>query len=205
MYTRLYLIISALLLTCSTSLFAQTHAADVGDAEIRTRTTDSSLTQSYTGHFGWTLMLPEESIAKYNKIGSKVNEAGQSEVINFMLRGGRGGLTIRYYTEQRMMPLGFALLDSTIHFYDADSVGRNGHIFRRTYVLTDQSIEIEFMLTEKGQTDLGDKVMAIFDSFLPPKQATFELQKWRYGRNPEDYQTGRSAEERSKLLSISPR
>lgn len=199
MYTRLLLVIPALLFACALQLSAQTYASDVGDAQIRMRTTDSTLTQTYTGHFGWSLKLPDESIAKYNKIGSKVNEAGQSEVTNFMLRGGRGGLTIRYYTEQRMMPLGFALLDSTIHFYEIDSTGRNGHIFRRTYVLTDQTIEIEMVLTDKGQTDLGDKVAAIFDSFLPPKEATFELQKWRYGRNPEDYEQGRSAEERSKL------
>ena len=196
--TLCFLVIPALIILCSTSMFAQTYAEDVGDAEVRTRTTDSSLTQAYTGHFGWTLMLPDKSIAKYNKLGSKLNEAGQSEVVNFLLRGGRGGMKVKYYTEQRMMPLGFALLDSTIHFYEIDSTGRNGKIFRRIYVLTDQTIEIEILLTEKGQSDLGDKVMAIFDSFIPPKEATFELQKWRYGRNPEDYQEGRTPEELSK-------
>lgn len=179
-------------------MLAQTYASAVGDARHHTRTTDSSLTQPYTGHFGWTVALPADSIAKFNKIGSKVNESGKSEVVNFMLRNGRGGVFIRYYTEQRMLPLGYALLDSAIHFYEADSAGRNGHIYRRTYVLTDQTIEMEITLTEKGQADLGGVVQAIFDSFLPPKEATFALQGWRYGRDESDYEQGRSAAERTK-------
>lgn len=195
---RSLFIVPALLLFGALSLSAQTYASDVGQAQVRTRTADSSLTQPYTGHFGWMLMLPDESIAKFNKIGSKVNEQGQSEVVNFLLRGGRGGMFVRYYTEQRMLPMGYALLDSTIHFYEADSTGRNGHIYRRTYVLTDQTVEIEITLTEQGQADLGSKIQAIFDSFLPPKEATFALQTWRYGRNSADYEQGRSAAERSK-------
>lgn len=192
------LLVPFLFLASALAASAQTYVSDVGEAEVHERTTDSMLTQSYTGHFGWSISLPEESIAKFNKLGSKVNEAGQSEVVNFMLRGGLGGVTMRYYTEQRMLPLGYKLLDSTLHFYESDSTGRNGQIYRRTYVMTDQAVEIDILLTDKGQQDLGSHVMAIFDSFLPPKQATFALQEWRYGRNPEDYQEGRSAEERSK-------
>lgn len=171
---------------------AQTYVEDVGDAEVRARTTDSTLVQQYTGHYGWSFMLPEEKVAKFNKLGSKVNEGGQSEVVNFMLRGGRGGVTIRYYTEQRMLPAGYSLLDSAMHFYEYDSVGRNGTIYRRIYVLTDQTIEMEVMLTEKGAAELGsDIAVAIFDSFLPPDGATYALEEWRYGRNPEDYEVGR--------------
>lgn len=195
---RQLIIVPVLLLLAGASLLAQTYASSVGEAQLRTRTTDSSLTQLYTGHFGWSIKLPEESIAKFNKIGSKVNEQGKSEVVNFMLREGRGGIFIRYYTEQRMLPLGYALLDSAIHFYEADSTGRNGHIYRRTYVMTDQTVEIEVTLTEKGQADLAAKLPAIFDSFIAPKEATFGLQTWRYGRDKGDYEQGRSAAERSK-------
>ena len=171
---------------------AQTYVKDVGDAEIRTRTTDSTLVQEYTGAFGWSFFLPEKKVAKFNKLGSKVNEAGQSEVVNFMLRGGRGGVTIRYYTEQRVLPAGYLLLDSNMHFYEYDSTGQNGMIYRRVYVLTDQAIEMEVMLTKKGQADLGPAVAtAIFDSFIPPASATFFLEEWRYGRDPADYQEGR--------------
>lgn len=190
--------LSAILLFGAASLAAQTYDESVGEAQQRTSTTDSTLTQIYTGHFGWSLKLPDESIAKFNKIASKVNEQGKSEVVNFMLREGRGGIFVRYYTEQRMLPLGYAVLDSTIHFYEADSLGRNGHIYRRTYVMTDQTVEIEVNLTEKGQADLGSKLQAIFDSFLPPKEATFALQTWRYGRSKGDYEQGRSAAERNK-------
>ncbi len=172
-------------------LTAQNYAQEVGEAEVDSRTTDSTLTQEYTGNFGWKIFLPEESIAKYNKLGSKVNESGQSEVVNFMLRGRRGGISIRYYTEQRMIPLGYKLLDSTLHFYEIDSVGRNGNIYRRTYVMTDQAVEIEIMLTEKGDADLKEKVEAMFDSFLPPETARMELEEWRYGRDPSDYEEGR--------------
>ena len=181
----LFLMLAALPLT------AQNYAHETGGAEVRERTTDSSLTQLYQGHFGWQIKLPEESIAKYNKLGSSVNESGKSEVVNFMLRGGRGGIKIRYYTEQRMMPLGYMLLDSLVHFYEIDSVGRNGTIYRRTYVMTDQAVEIEILLTDKGETDLKDVLMPMFDSFTAPETATYELEGWRYGRNPEDYEEGR--------------
>ena len=111
-----------------------------------------------------------------------------------MLRGGRGGMKVRYYTEQRMMPLGYKLLDSILHYYEIDSVGRNGNIYRRTYVMTDQAVEIEILLTEKGETDLKEHLVGIFDSFIPPDSATFELQEWRYGRDPKDYEEGRYPE-----------
>ncbi|MGE3800020.1 MAG: hypothetical protein AB7H80_03290 [Candidatus Kapaibacterium sp.] len=183
-------------MTIGMPLRAQNYAQETGEAEVHQRTTDSTLSQIYTGHFGWSISLPPEEIAKFNKIGSSVNESGKSEVVNFLLRGGRGGLKIRYYTEQRMIPLGYALLDSTIHYYEIDSAGRNGNIYRRTYVLTDQSVEIELLLTEKGEADLKESVVALFDSFVPPPSATFNLQQWRYGRNPEEYQEGRAPEDR---------
>lgn len=186
----LFIVILALLLAASITLSSQTYVSDVGDAVVTTRTTDSSLTQIYTGHFGWTINLPAEDIAKFNRIGSKVNEAGMSEVVNFMLRGNRGGVTMRYYTERRMLPAGYKLLDSTIHYYEADSTGKNGHIYRRTYVMSEQAVEIELMLTETGEADLGAVVRAIFDSFMPPADAGFELEKWRYGRNAADYEAG---------------
>ena len=186
--------ISALLLIIfgtTTPLSAQNYAKETGEAGVHERTTDSTLTQTYTGHFGWSINLPPEEIAKFNKIGSSVNESGKSETVNFMLRGGRGGVFIRYYTEQRMMPLGYMLLDSTIHYYEIDSTGRNGNIYRRTYVMTDQAVEIEVMLTEKGEAELKESVTAMFDSFLPPKDATYALEQWRYGRDPSEYREGR--------------
>ena len=188
----LFLLLPVLLFFAAVNASAQTYAEDTGEAIVHTRTTDSSLVQPYAGFFGWSFLLPEKKVAKFNKIGSKVNEAGQSEVVNFMLRGGRGGVTIRYYTEKRWLPSGYGLLDSTLHFYDYDSTGRNGHIYRRVYVLTDQAIEMEVMLTERGSTELGAGIaLAIFDSFVPPPGATFDLEEYRYGRNPEDYQEGR--------------
>ena len=180
----------ALLLAASITASTQTYVSDVGDAEVTTRTTDSSLTQTYTGHFGWTINLPEESIAKFNRLGSKVNEAGQSEVVNFMLRGGRGGITMRYYTERRMLPAGYKMLDSTMHYYEADSAGKNGHIYKRTYVMSEQAVEIEVMLTEKGATDLAGILRAFFDSFMPPPGAGHELEEWRYGRDASEYEEG---------------
>jgi hypothetical protein len=176
--------------SASSTLSAQSYAADAGEGEHHTRTSDSSLTQPYTGAYGWSMMLPPESVASFNKILSKVNSEGQSEVVNFMLRGGLGGLTIKYYTERRQLPVGYKLLDSAIHFYEADSVGRNGKIYKRSYVLAEQAIDIEVMLTEKGQAELEGKLLAIFDSFQPPAEATFTLKEWQYGRNPEDYETG---------------
>ncbi len=186
----LFIVILALLLAASITLTSQTYVSDVGDAVVTTRTSDSTLTQTYTGHYGWSIDLPAEDIAKFNRLGSKVNEPGMSEVVNFMLRGGRGGITLRYYTERRMLPAGYSLLDSTIHYYEADSVGKNGHIYRRTYVMSEQAVEIELMLTEAGQADLGGLIRAIFDSFMPPATAGFELEGWRYGRDASEYEEG---------------
>jgi hypothetical protein len=187
---RLPAMCAVLVLSAASTLSAQSYAADAGEGEHHTRISDSSLTQPYTGSYGWSMMLPPESVASYNKILSKVNTEGQSEVVNFMLRGGLGGLTIKYYTERRQLPVGYKLLDSVIHFYEADSVGRNGKIYKRSYVLSEQAIDIEVMLTEKGQAELGEKLQAIFDSFQPPPTATFVLKEWQYGRNPEDYESG---------------
>lgn len=169
---------------------AQGYVQDVGEAEIHYRTTDSSLTQIYTGFFGWSISLPPVEIAKFNKIGSKVNEGGMSEVVNFMLRGGLGGMKMRYYTERRMLPAGYKLLDSTIHYYEHDSAGKNGHIYKRAYVLADHAVEFEILLTERGKEQLGGLVTAIFDSFMPKEGSIFELEGWRYGRDPSEYEEG---------------
>ena len=129
-------------------------------------------------------------MAKFNKLGSKVNEAGMTEVVNFMLRGGLGGITIKYYTEKRIVPTGYYLLDSLIHYHESDSVGRNGKIYRRSYILRDQAIDIEVLLTDKGGTALGGSITALFDSFMPPAGAAFELEDWRYGRDASEYEEG---------------
>ena len=57
--------------------------------------------------------------------------------------------------------------------------------------MTDQAVEIEILLTVKGETDLKESVTAIFDSFAPPSAATFDLEQWRYGRDPSEYEEGR--------------
>lgn len=179
------------ILLAAISASAQSYADGAQLAGVHERTNDTTLRQAYTGHFGWTLHLPEEEIAKFNKLGSKVNAAGLSEVVNFMLRGGRGGVTIRYYTEKRIVPTGYMLLDSAIHYHETDSVGRNGTIYRRSYILRDQAIDIEILLTDKGHADLGGSITGIFDSFLPPESAAFELEEWRYGRDASEYEEGR--------------
>ena len=179
-----------LLLLSAVGADAQTYATRAEMAGTHDRTSDSTLTQTYTGHFGWTINLPPVEVAKFNKLGSRVNEAGMTETVNFMLRGGLGGVTITYYTEKRIVPTGYYLLDSLIHFYGADSAGRNGTIHRRSYILRDQSVDIEVLLTEKGETALGGSLTALFDSFMPPEGAQFELEDWRYGRDASEYEEG---------------
>ncbi len=170
------------------TMVGQTYVADVGDAKALERSYDSTLTTKAEGKMGWSIMLPET--ARYNKLGSKYNEAGQTEQVNYLLRGGNGSVMIRYYTEQRMLPQGYAMLDS-VHLFDTDSLGRNGMIYRRLYIYREFAVEIDLLLTEKGQKEFADKVRPIFDSFVPPQGAVAELHGWRYGRDPKDYQQGR--------------
>ena len=163
--------------------------------EVRSRTTDSTLTQKWTSEFGYSFMLP--ATAKYNTIGSAINKATQTERQNFMIPGGNGAISIEYVTEQRILPKSYALLDS-MHYYEVDSAGRNGTIHRRVYVLRDVSVQMDILLTTKGEKEYADRVKPIFDSFQPPPGASFTLEGWRYGRDPKEYQRGRSDSERSK-------
>lgn len=155
------------------------------------RSTDSSVQQAWKSHYGYSMLLP--NAARFNKLGSTLNPAGQSEVANFILPGGCGSITLRHFAEGRMIPKGYAMLDS-IHVFSRDSVGRNGMIFRRIYMLTEITIEAEVLLTPKGQGIYKEALGAIFDSFIPPPDALAALPAWRYGRDPREFEHGRSPE-----------
>jgi hypothetical protein len=157
----------------------------------RQRATDPSLTQKFTSEFGYSFMLP--ATAKFNKLGSAVNVPGETEKQNYLIPGGNGAIMIYYVKEGRMVPRNFQMLDG-VHYYQFDSLGRNGMIYRRVYILKDYAIQIDILLTEKGQKEYADKVQAIFDSFVPPPDAIKELQAWRYGRNAKEFEKGRYRE-----------
>lgn len=152
------------------------------------KATDTSVAQKFESQFGYSFLLPNK--AKYNKINSEVIPAGETEKQNYILPGGAGAITIRHIKEWRMVPRDFKMMDG-IHYHDPDSVGRNGKIFKRVYILKENTIEIEILLTAKGETEYGEKVQAIKDSFVPMPNAVKELDAWRYGRNPKDYEKGR--------------
>ena len=157
-------------------------------AQPSVRATDSTVSQKWTSEYGYSVTLP--ATAKYNKIGSTYTKVGKTEKVNFILPGGAGSITITYFTEPRMVPKDYRTLDSA-HFYQYDSVGRNGMIHRRVYVLRENAIHIDVLLTDKGEKMYGAVVPAIFDSFVPPPGAIFALETWRYGRDPREYESGR--------------
>ena len=164
-------------------------ASSIGlNAQPSARATDSTVTQKWTSEYGYSVTLP--ATAKYNKIGSVYNKQGRTEKVNFMLPGGNGAVTITYFTEPRQVPKDYRTLDSA-HYYQYDSVGRNGMIHRRVYVLRDNAIHIDVLLTDKGAKNYGAVVPAIFDSFVPPPDAVFALESWRYGRKESEFEHGR--------------
>jgi len=103
-----------------------------------------------------------------------------------MLPGGAGAVKIRNYKEQQVVPPGYKLLDSVV-FFDRDSIGVNGRLFFRTYILRDMAVQMEVLLTPKGEKEYGGLLTAIFDSFLPPEGADKALQEWRYERGRERF------------------
>jgi hypothetical protein len=149
---------------------------------------DSTISQKWTSDFGYSFTLPQK--ARYNKLGSEVKKEQHTERQNFILPGGSGAITIYHYQEGRMVPKDYKLLDS-IHYYDVDSAGRNGMIHRRVYILKDIAVQMDVLLTDKGQTEYGAELKQIFDSFVPPPGAERRLEAWRYGRNPKEYENGR--------------
>lgn len=149
---------------------------------------DSTISQKWTSEFGYSFTLPQK--ARYNKLGSELKKDQHTERQNFILPGGSGAITIYYYLEGRMVPKDYKLLDS-IHYYDVDSVGRNGTIHRRVYILKDIAVQMDILLTPKGETEYGGLIEQIFATFVPPPGAEKKLDAWRYGRNPKDYEHGR--------------
>jgi hypothetical protein len=152
------------------------------------RATDPALTQKWQSEFGYSFMFP--ATVKYNTIGSAVSKAGQTERQNFMIPGGNGRIQINYYTEQRMIPAGFQRMDS-LHIADVDSAGTNGKIYRRMYIMRDYWVQIDILLTPKGEAEFKPLIRPIFDSFVPPPAAIFAVEQWRYGRNAKEFEKGR--------------
>lgn len=157
-------------------------------AQPAARATDSSVNQTWTSEYGYSVTLP--ATAKYNKIGSLANKEGKTEKVNFILPGGAGSVTISFFTEPRMVPKDYKTLDS-LHYYQYDSTGRNGIIHRRIYVMRENAVHIDVLLTDKGTRLYGAALPAIFDSFVPPPNTVFALETWRYGRDPREFETGR--------------
>lgn len=193
------LLLPLFLLLCGGTLLAQPIAnvdSALAGARHITRSTDPAVTKLWTSKFGYTLTLPEK--AKPNPLGSTYSEAGMTETANFILPGGAGMIKAQYVSETFMVPQGFQLLDST-HVVDVDSNGTNGIIHRRDYIMRDQVVRLEIMVTPRGTAEYTDAVIAaIKDSFVPPQNISHTLPKWRYGRNAAEFQDGRSADERSK-------
>lgn len=158
------------------------------EVEVITPAKDTSVAQLWTSEFGYSFTLPNR--AKFNKLGSKVVAAGGTETANFILPGGSGSITIRNFAEGRMIPAGFRYLDS-IHVSDRDSIGQNGMIHRRVYILTDMAVQIDILLTDKGTREYGTVIAAIMDSFVPPAGASKTIPAWRYGRDPREFERGR--------------
>lgn len=153
--------------------------------ESITRTYDSMLTQKFTSDFGYSFMLPGR--AKLNPIGSEINRAGATQLANYILPGGAGALKIRNFKEQQVVPPGYKLMDSIVVF-DRDSVGTNGHMYFRNYILRDMAVQIEVLLTAKGEKEYAAILRPMFDSFMPPEGADKALQEWRYERGRDRFQ-----------------
>ncbi len=156
--------------------------------EVVTRTVDSSLTQQYSSDFSYSFMLPAK--AKLNPIGSELNRAGAAQLVNFILPGGCGSVKIRNYREQQVVPPGYKLLDSMV-FFESDSMGVNGRIIMRNYILRDMSVQIEVLLTAKGEKEYGAILTPMFDSFIPPPDQEKILHDWRYQRGKDRFKNNR--------------
>jgi len=148
------------------------------------RSYDSTLTQKFTSDFGYGFMLPAR--ARFNPIGSETNRAGSTQLVNYILPGGAGSIKIRNYKEQQVVPPGYRLLDSIVVF-DRDSIGVNGHLYFRTYILRDMAMQMEVLLTAKGEKEYGPLLAPMFDSFIPPEGSDRTLQEWRYERGRDRY------------------
>jgi hypothetical protein len=155
-------------------------AATAPAQEVTTRTIDSTLTQKWTSDFGYSFQLPAR--AKFNTIGSGVNQSGRTQTANFILPGGSGSIKIQNFAEGQMVPKGYKVTEDSVHYYQIDSAGTNGTIHRRNYILRDIVVIMEVLLTPKGQNEYGAQLQAIFDSFVPPPGADKTLQDWRFGR-----------------------
>lgn len=138
---------------------------------------DTTLTQFYKSEFGYSFRLPAK--AKPNPIGSSLNIAGETQMANFILSGGCGALRIWNYNETQVVPPSYKVLRGVI-FFDKDSSGVNGKLYTRSFILDSVVIRIEALLTPKGQTEYGSRLMAIFDSFEPPPMARKEMALWRF-------------------------
>lgn len=153
------------------------------------RSFDSSLVKFNSKTYNYSFSIPAQ--AKINPIGTRENKEGKTEVYNFILSGGLGAMNIRYFTEEHLIPKDYKLLDS-MHFFDSTGTAQgNRKTYQRTYLLSNYTTQIELLLTEKGEAELKDKITAIFDSFIPSPNTSNQMQGWRYGRNPKDYQNGR--------------
>ncbi len=184
--------IAAALFLLGAPLAAQVSTTIPAPATNAPRVTDPSLTQRWTGTFGESFSFPAE--VKYNALGSEVKQAEQTERVNFIIPGGNGSIKVQYFTEKRMVPKGFGMLDS-MRFADVDSAGRNGMIHRRTYILRDFAVQIDILLTDKGEQAYGGRVHAIFDSFDPKAGSPTDLEAWRYGRDPRQFEHGKTPNE----------
>jgi hypothetical protein len=174
----------------STLLVALLLGATSLHAQDTARAIDPRLPQLFSSEYGYSFALPEK--AKFNKLGSEIKKAGQTERQNFILSGGSGSITIYHFAEPRMVPKDYKLIDS-IHYFDIDSAGRNGMIHRRVYILKEIAVQMDILLTEKGAKEYGDLVEPIFTSFVPPAGAERRLDAWRYGRDPKEFERGRYA------------
>ncbi len=156
--------------------------------EIIVPTTDSTVNQKWVSEFGFSFLIPAK--ARFNKLGSNVDIAGQTQRANFILPGACGSITIQNFKEGRMVPQGYRFLDS-VHVWDKDSTGRNGIIHRRLYILTKLAVQIDILLTEKGSLEYGSVIPAILDSFVAPEGAEKVLPAWRYGRSASEFERGK--------------
>ncbi len=153
---------------------------------------DSSLTQSWTSdNFGYGFRFPDKSIVKYNPLGSVYDKDKGTEKVNFMIRGGRGAITIEFFTERHMVPKGFQIRPDSLYYFSSDSTGTNGRIFRREYIMRDRVVEAQILVTPRGEADILPLVDPIFDSFVAPEGADFSLQDWRFGRSADQVERPR--------------
>lgn len=174
---RSALLASLVLIAGAIGVRAQSLAPPPPDSLRVPRSYDSSLTQKYTSDFGYSFTLPAK--AKFNPIGSSINKPGHTQMANFILTGGCGGVKIWNLKETQVVPFNYRLLDSII-YYENDSVGVNGKIRTRTYIMDSAVVRIEVMLTAKGQAEYTPILKAMFDTFLPPPNITMRLDKWRF-------------------------